>query len=174
MYTIYFWSAVIGGGLLGIQLLLTLFGGDSDVDGDVDVDVGADGIGLSFRTAVAFLTFFGIAGMMCLRSDFSQGKSLTIAVLAGAAAFWLVGLAMLQLSRLKSSGNVDINNAVGVEARVYLTIPAERGGQGQVTVPIQGRTMQYKAVTSGPAIKTGEFCKVLAVHAGDTLEVETV
>jgi len=170
MYTIYLWSALIGGGLLVLQLLLTLLGGDSDVDGEVDV--GADGPGLSFRTAVAFLTFFGLGGMISVRSGFSPLVSLGLACLAGATAFWLVGLAMYQVSRLRSSGNVDIANAVGVEGKVYLTVPAERSGEGRVTVPIQGRTMQFKAVTRGPEIKTGGLCKVLSVHAGDTLEVE--
>ena len=93
-------------------------------------------------------------------------------VAAGSLAFWLVGLAMLQLSRLRSSGNLKIENAVGVEARVYLEVPGERAGTGTVTVPIQGRSKQYKAVTRGPAIATGQFCKVVGVHAGNTLEVE--
>jgi hypothetical protein len=178
MYLIYFWSAAVGGGLLVISLLLTLLGGDADADVDVDVDADLDGDvaggGLSFRTVVAFLTFFGLTGMLGLKLGWSEVLSLGVAVLAGGCAFWLVGLAMLQLHRLRSSGNVDINNAVGVEGKVYLKIPPERSGTGTVTVPIQGRTMQYKAVTKGAEIKTGEFCRVIAVHAGDTLEVEAV
>ena len=176
MYTIFFWSAAVGGGLLVISLLLTLLGGDADGDFDVDAEVDADvsGGGLSFRTVVAFLTFFGLTGMLGLSMGWSQIVSLGAAVLAGGAAFWLVGLAMYQLYRLRSSGNVDIANAVGVEAVVYLKIPRERTGTGAVTVPIQGRTMKYKAVTKGPEIKTGEFCRVAAVHAGDTLEVEAL
>lgn len=172
MHTFYLWSAMIGGGLLVLQLLLTLVGGDSDVDGEVDA--GADGAGLSFRTAVAFMTFFGLAGMMALNAGFSPVLSLALACLAGAVAFWLVGLAMFQVSRLRSSGNVDIANAVGAEARVYLRVPAERSGEGRVTVPIQGRTMQYRALTRGPELATGSLCRVVAVHAGDTLEVEPV
>jgi len=176
MYSIFFWSAAVGGGLLVISLLLTLIGGDADSDFDVDADVDGDvsGGGLSFRTVVAFLTFFGLTGMLGLSLGWSPIVSLGVAVLAGGLAFWLVGLAMYQLYRLRSSGNVDIGNAVGVEARVYLKVPAERTGTGSVTVPIQGRTMQYKAVTKGAAIKTGDFCRVVGVHAGDTLEVEAV
>ncbi len=172
MYTLYMWSALIGGGLLVLQLLLTLLGGDSDVDGEADV--GADGAGLSFRTAVAFLTFFGLGGMIGLNAGLSPAFSLALACLAGAVAFWLVGLAMYQVSRLRSEGNVDINNAVGVEAKVYLKIPAERGGEGRVTVPIQGRTMQYRAITGGAELQTGALCRVVAVHAGSTLEVESI
>lgn len=170
--TIFLVSAIGGGALLVLQILVTLIGGDSDVDGDLDGGLDGDAGGLSFRTVVAFVTFFGIAGKAALAGGMGPWAALGVAVAAGSLAFWLVGLAMLQLSRLRSSGNVQIENAVGVEARVYLAIPGERSGTGRVTVPVQGRTVQYKAVTRGPEIATGQFCKVVAVHAGDTLEVE--
>lgn len=170
--TIFLVSAIAGGALLVLQILVTLIGGDSDVDGDLDGGFDGDTGGLSFRTVVAFVTFFGIAGSAALSSGMGPWAALAVAVAGGSLAFWLVGLAMLQLSRLRSSGNVSIQNAVGVEARVYLAVPGERSGTGTVTVPIQGRTMQYKAVTRGPEIATGQFCKVVGVHAGDTLEVE--
>ena len=163
----------MGGVLLVVQTLLALLGGDSDVDLEAD-DLSGGGSALSFRTVVAFMTFFGLAGLACLRADYSTTRTLLVALGAGATAFWLVGLAMYQLYRLRSSGNVDIANAVGVEAVVYLKIPRERTGTGAVTVPIQGRTMKYRAVTKGPEIKTGEFCRVAAVHAADTLEVEAL
>jgi ABC-type transport system involved in cytochrome c biogenesis permease subunit len=173
--TIFLVAALAGGALLVIQIALSLIGSDSDVDGDLDVDVGDAGdIGghLSFRTVVAFVTFFGIAGRAALAAGLSSMAALGIAIVVGSLAFWLVGLALLQISRLRSSGNVEVQNAIGVEARVYLAIPAARSGSGAVTVPIQGRTMQYKAVTRGAAIATGQFCKVVGVLAGDTLEVE--
>jgi len=176
LQTIYLGAAVIGGALLLISIVLALFGGDADADvdfdGDIELDHGDIGGHLSFRTVVAFVTFFGIAGMACARAGLSTGVSLVVAVTVGSLAFWLVGLAMVQLSRLRSEGNVDIRNAVGVEGKVYLTVPGERSGTGRVTVPIQGRSMQFKAVTRGPELPTGRLCKVVGVHAGDTLEVE--
>ena len=171
MPTIYLACATVGGALLVIQILLTVFGGDADVDADVPDDVGGSGIGV--RTVVAFFTFFGIAGMAAQEKGFSPGATLAIAVLSGAVAFGLVAFGMVQLYRLRSSGTVDINNTVGVEAKVYLTVPAERSGEGRVTVPVQGRTQQYKAITSGPEIPTGQLCRILAVHAADTARSRT-
>lgn len=172
--TIFLLAALVGGGLLVLQILLTLLGGHGDVDGDVDgIDGHVDGGSpLSFRTIVAFVTFFGIGGKAALGAGLSPALALGAAAAAGTVAFWLVGLAMLQLSRLRSSGNLQIENAVGVEGRVYLSIPAAREGTGAVTVAIQGRSVQFKAVTRGAALATGQLCKVVAVHAGDTLEVE--
>ncbi len=170
--TIYLGAAVLGGALLLIQIGAALLGGgDVEVDADVDVDAADAGGHLSFRTVVAFVTFFGVAGMAARSSGVERPLSVAIALVAGSLAFWLVGLAMLQLSRLRSSGNVEIRNAVGQEAKVYLAVPAAGSGTGTVTVAIQGRTVQFKAVTSGEAIATGRFCKVVGVHAGDTLEV---
>jgi hypothetical protein len=81
---------------------------------------------------------------------------------------------VLQFDRLRASGTVDINNAVGVEGKVYLTIPGSAGGEGAVTIAIQGRTMQFKAITKGVELKTGALCRVAAVRSNDTLEVESV
>jgi len=174
LQTIYLGAAVLGGALLLIQIVLALLGGDSDVDGDLDAaaDSGDFGSHLSFRTAVAFVTFFGIGGMAASRGGYGAPVSLAVALALGSLAFWLVGLAMVQLSRLRSEGTVDIRNAVGAEGRVYLTVPAERAGSGSVTVPIQGRSMQFKAVTAGPELATGQLCKVVGVHAGNTLVIE--
>jgi hypothetical protein len=172
LQTIYLGAAVIGGALLLIQIVLALVGGDSDVDGDLDVDHADFGGHLSFRTVVAFITFFGIGGMAAARSGLGAGASLALALAGGSLAFWLVGMAMVQLARLRSEGTVDINNALGAEGRVYLTVPGDRSGTGSVTVPIQGRSMQFKAVTAGPELATGRLCKVVGVHAGNTLLIE--
>lgn len=173
MKLIYLASAAVGGVLLVVQTLLALLGGDSDVDLEAD-DLSGGGSGLSFRTVVAFMTFFGLAGLACLRADYSATRTLLVALGAGATAFWLVGLALLQLHKLQSAGNVEIANAVGTEAVVYLKVPGARRGTGAVTVPVQGRSVQFKAVTRGAELPTGEFCRVTAVRGTNTLEVELV
>ena len=182
MHLVYLISAIVGGALLLLQIVLSLFGADHDVDaGHLDVghlEVEHDGSGgaggLSFRAVVAFLAFFGITGLACLHAGLTGGVTLLIAFAAGSLSFWLTGLALVQFARLRSSGTVDVKNAVGVEGKVYLTIPSAKSGEGAVTIPIQGRTMQYRAITSGSELKTGALCRVRAVHAQDTLEVEAL
>ena len=177
LQNIFLAAAAAGGFVLVVQVALALlFGGDADADGAHDAlhDAGDAGHGVSFRTVVAFITFFGIGGMAAKGFDASTPWSLAIALLSGAAAFWLVGLAMLQLSRLRSSGTLDIHNAVGQQARVYLAIPGQEGGEGRVTVAVQGRTIQARAVTRGASLPTGGFCQVIAVRGADTLEVAAI
>jgi hypothetical protein len=182
LQTLYVGAALVGGILLLVQVAMSLlgFGGDADADiggaGDAadaaDADAGFSGF--SFRTVVAFLTFFGIGGWAALDVGLGSWMSVGVGLLSGSIAFWIVGALLSQTHRLASSGTVDIKNAVGVQARVYLTVPPERTDAGSVTVKVQGRSMQYKAVTRGREIRTGALCKVVAVASSDTLEVEAL
>ncbi len=180
LQTLYIGAALLGGFLLLIQVALSVFG--FGADGDVDVADAGDAVdaaeggfaGFSFRTVVAFLTFFGIGGWAALDAGLGAWVSVLIGAASGSLAFWIVGLLLSQTHRLASSGTVDIKNALGVEGRVYLTVPAERSGAGSVTVKVQGRSVQYKALTRGREIKTGALCKVVAIATSDTLEVEAL
>ncbi len=180
LQTIYVGAALLGGLLLLIQVALSVFG--IGADGDLDLGDAADGVdaadggfaGFSFRTVVAFVTFFGIGGWAALDGGLGAWISVFIGIGCGSLAFWIVGLLLSQTHRLASSGTVDIKNTLGVEGRVYLTVPAERSGAGSVTVKVQGRSMQYKALTRGREIKTGALCKIVAIASSDTLEVEAL
>src|SRR5205814_10731956 len=96
---------------------------------------------------------------------------LAISVVCGGAAVFLVASMMAAMSRLQSKGNLDLRNAVGAVGKVYLRVPAGRGGVGKVTLEVQGRYVEVEAVTAGPAIATGSPIRVVAVPAPDTLEV---
>ncbi|MCK6446703.1 MAG: serine/threonine protein kinase [Planctomycetes bacterium] len=182
MKMIYLGCAIAGGAVLFITLVMSLLGGVHDLDVGHEVDVGAihhgdidsQAVGLSVRTVVAFITFFGLTGMALDSASVSSAWTFVGALVAGGLAFWLVGLAMLQLNKLRASGTVEIKNSVGAQARVYLAIPGHKSGTGAVTVPIQGRTMEYRAVTSGEALPTGSYCRVVAVQASDTVEVSAL
>jgi len=198
METLYLLCAVIGGTILVVQTVLLVIGGghgDGDFDagdlhdghfeGHVDHDHGhgadhaADHAGdtflklLSFKTLVAFVTFFGLGGLACLQAGLSNVPSLAIALGAGTLALYLVGYLMTAMSRLQSKGNIDFRNAVGEHGRVYLRVPGSKEGLGKITLALQGRTVECKAVTRGAAIPSGSDVRVVSVTA-DTLEVEPV
>ncbi len=97
-----------------------------------------------------------------------------IAVVTGGIAIFLVALLMASLSRLQSKGNLDIKNAVGSTARVYLRIPGARTGPGKVTVDVQGRSVEIEATTAGPEIATGATVRVVGLADEDTLDVTTL
>ena len=127
---------------------------------------------ISFRTLVAAAAFFGVAGKAALGADISAGKSLVIAVLAGLAAMYGMYWLMQGISRLQSSGNERIGNAVGRQATVYIPVPAEGKGAGKVQLSMQNRIVEFQAVTDeAERLRTGEAVVVIAVAGSDLLRV---
>ena len=197
METIFLGCAVIGGTVLVLQTLLNLLGLAGE---GLEVDVAdgmadaADGIGdmdatdaevaqgamsevfflkmLSFRTLVAFLTFFGLAGLWAGKQGYSEGTVLLIATGAGLGAFLLVGYLFETMMRLEEKGNLDLTNAVGMVGLVYLTIPAGRARIGKVTLEVQGQRIQCKAITDGAEIPTGTTVEILKLVTPDTFLVD--
>ncbi len=175
MDDVYLWSAVGGGGLLILQVLLMLIGGDDfDGEGDIDVDGGGSTLffkALSLKTIVAFFTFFGLAGVWSTGSGWSTGSSLALASITGMLAFFVIGWVMNALMELQSSGTIQLEDAIGQTADVYLRIPGKHKGHGKVTVTCGGRTHQAKAVTSGEEIPTGRSARIVGMSSPGTLDV---
>lgn len=187
METVFLVCAVIGGTLLVIQtLMLVIGGGDTDFDdvsdvdiSDLDTDMHADEVQahdaflkiLSLKTVVAFLTFFGLSGLAAGRAQFSTTMTLVSSVGAGLVSVYIVAWLMAALARLQSRGNLDLARAPGNTAKVYVLIPAERKGSGKVTLALQGRMVECKAVTDGAEISTGTQVQVLGLVGADTLQV---
>ena len=77
-------------------------------------------------------------------------------------------------SSLKISVLITLNlkNAIGENATVYVPIPPKNQGTGKVTMQLQGRFCELEAVNAGEEmLKTGSQVLVSDV-VGDTLVVE--
>ncbi len=182
MDNVYFGCAAVGGSILALQTLASLLGfghhdadvgaADHEIDHHVDhVDGDAYMKVFTFKTIVAFLTFFGLAGLACERNGLRSASAFVLALLAGGAALYAVAWMMHALSKLQSKGNVRLENAIGLAGKVYLRIPPRREGLGKVTVEVQGRSVEVRAMTAGPELPTGAPVKIVATHEPDTLEV---
>lgn len=181
METVYFVSASIGGAILVIQTLLALFGSahaeipaDAHVEFDVAHDLNAADSFLkilSFKALVGFATFFGLAGLAADRAGFDRLPTALVALGAGIAALYAIAWMMAGLSQLRAEGTVDLANAVGTTAKVYLRVPAHGAGHGKVTVAVQGRTLETKAVTTGSELPAGTIVRVVRAPGPDLVEV---
>jgi hypothetical protein len=127
---------------------------------------------LSFRTIVAALAFFGLAGMAADAAGAETPTVLAVAIAAGAAAMFGVYGMMRGLYSLRAEGTARIHRAVGQAATVYLRIPAQRSGVGKIQLNLQNRTMEYEAVTSGDEIPSGARVTVVDIVSPDTVEVQ--
>ena len=147
-----FASAALVGGLLFIAwFFLLMIGGLAGglLDGvGVDVDMGAD---LSFKAftfqgIVAFVLMFGLVGLALSRSDQHQMVALLAGTAAGGASMWTMGKMFQVFYSVQSSGNMNIDNAVGKNGTVYMRI--KPGEVGQIQVEVQGamRTLDLSLI----------------------------
>ncbi len=180
MESFYTWCATIAGVLFLGQFVLSLLGAVDDFDFDTGDADGFDHGGttfagyFSFRAVTAAVTVFGLAGLGASRELADPNRSLLIALAAGAGVFVGVGYLLSAMTRLNASGNVDANAAVGRSANVYLTVPSEKSGQGKVTLELQGRTVEFRAVTDGEALPTGAAVTITSFQSPGVVEVEPV
>ncbi|HEY9515020.1 MAG TPA: hypothetical protein VIQ74_05005 [Gemmatimonadaceae bacterium] len=188
MDSLFILCTVLGGGVLVLQLVLGIFGIDSDHDvGHLDIDheithgsgpadashghVG-DGLHLfSVRAIAAGIAFFGLAGLAATHAGWPVLLALVAAVVPGFLAMLLVAYIMRWMLRLDSDQSIHADNAIGQGGTVYIPIPGAGAGLGKVTLALHGRTVEYEAITRGAALSTGTQVTIIDVREPDILEV---
>ena len=179
MDDLFYYSALIGGTVLVVQTLMLLIGiGGDEFDADFDAEVpdtDAAHLGmvkvLSVKALVAFFTFFGLTGLLARDSGLDLPSAGSIAIVAGAASMFLVAWLMASLSKLHSRGNLDLGQAQGATGTVYLRVHAQGGTGGRVTVELQGRRVECRAITRGEELAVGTPIVVVGQADSNTLEV---
>ena len=179
MITVYTVCAIAGAVLLIGQLLLTLTGLDSEgadvVEVGDDLEMGDEYVDthslstwffgvLTFRSIVAAVAFFGLGGRIGDAFGLPGILTFSFAVAVGLVAMVIVGWIMQTLYNLRSEGNIRIQNCIGSNGSVYLTVPGNGEGVGKVTVSVQERSVEYAAVTSGETLSTGSRVVVTGIR----------
>jgi hypothetical protein len=119
------------------------------------------------------LAVSGWGGMALLETALPESLSILISIVLGIGMLFLTAYIMKLVSRLQSSGNIDIGNAVGKVAQVYIPIAPNGTGTGKVTLTIQETYSEFSAITTAPqTLKTGSYVRVVAVSESGTLVVE--
>ena len=86
---------------------------------------------------------------------------------------WLMAWLFKLMKKLQSDGTSRIENAVGQEGSVYLTIPAQDIGKVQLSVNGRLSVMDARSANS-QTLATGSQVKVTRILNGNILEVESV
>lgn len=174
MSTLYLIAAVVGGTLTVLQWGLSALGigdSDGDVGSVVDHDAMFWGV-LSLRAILAAVTVFGLAGLSAGSMGAGTPISLPIALGGAAAAMLLVAFCLRTLNRLTDDGTARIENSIGAQGVVYVTIPAHEKGMGKVHLNLQHRTVELDAVTYDTRpIETGTRVIVTSVVGPGMVEV---
>jgi membrane protein implicated in regulation of membrane protease activity len=124
---------------------------------------------ISFRTIMAFITFFGITGTVAT----FYHASITVSLLAGVAVGLVVAYVVYRLtalvasqSRSTAATDADIKGQTG---RVEVPIPAE--GAGLVVLTLLGQNTSWAARTAdGTPVPAGALVQILD-RVGGTLIV---
>jgi hypothetical protein len=172
--TVFFLTcAILGGGVLVLQLVLSLFGIEHGGHHDLHVEHSDASEGLSLRSVRALaagLMFFGIGGLAGMQTPLGAFLGIPLGVAAGGGGLYGTAALMRSFKRLEHDGTVSLFQAVGQTGSVYLGIPAQRSGLGKVHVSVQDRLIECPAVTPEDALPTGAPVLVVDVER-DTLVV---
>ncbi len=185
MTTFYLTCALVGGVLLLAQLVFGLLGGEHDTtthDGALDgalthlhhsAHETSGGLQLfSVRALTAAVAFFGIGGLGARSLGAATPLTIVAAVLLGVMGMFGVAVSMRAMLGLQRDGTLDIRNAMGKVGTVYVPVPGALSGVGKVTLAVQGRTVEYQAVTlEGSVLPTGAPVVVVGIRDNDILEV---
>jgi len=172
-----FWCIALFASLFQILMFLgAMFGSGHDFDHDAAHD-GADGAAgaqlLSLRTLVAGAVGFGWAGVMALENEISPPVAIGLALVCGVLFMLMVFGVMRLLFSMRADGTLDYRNAVGLTGKVYVTIPAQRSGAGQVEIMLQGRLIMAAAQTDAALpLRPQSTVRVNAAQSDNTLIVE--
>jgi hypothetical protein len=171
MNTFFLVCALLGGGTLLLQLVLSLAGiveghgdfGHHDHSASAGLDL------FSVRALSAGLAFFGTGAMFGAWLGLGTWLGIPIGLITGGAAMVGVAATMRAMGRLEADGTVMTEEAIGEQGTVYLMIPAD--GRGKVHLTLRGRLVELDAVCRSGAVATGSQVLVTDVIEGDTLVV---
>lgn len=179
----FFQGVIIAAGIATIVMILQIIfllvgiGLDSSFDGDVPVDSDIDGINdggffdffglriLTVRNAFVFISLGGWSSVGIFEGSNNYPLAIILGVLIGLVAVFAASYAMKKVEEMQSNGAVDVSNAIGKIATVYLTIPANNSGRGKVNAIVQERLFEFDAMTDDvEAIPTGASVKIVAAN----------
>lgn len=171
--------AIIGGVFVIIRLILQLVGGDHGLSNGthtIDLHHSDSDVGFqifSLHSLSSFLLMFGLVGL-ALYSQSKLGVFISIigAIAAGLGSIWLIAKLFSLTSKLQSSGTIQIDNTIGTQGKVYLTIP--EGGTGRVLVSVKNSLREFDAAShDDQEIPTGTPIRVIWID-GNILVVERI
>ena len=171
-------SALVGGILFTLYFFLLMIGGiATDIfDGlfGIDVDMGADASfkALTFQGIMAFLMFFGLAGLYVTKSGGGPSPAILAGGAAGGFSMYATGKLFELFVNLQQDGTMELSEAIGAKGQVYLRIGDD--GVGQVTVEVNEAQRTFNAKSEdGTGIATGDFIEVVDT-IGEVLVVKRI
>jgi hypothetical protein len=169
MSILFVTTLAIGVAVLLLQLVLGLTGIGHH---DVFDDGGHDGLDLfTVRALAAAAAAFGVVGLLATRGGLPTVIAVVAASIAAAVSAFGVASAVRAMRRFEVDKSFDIAMTLGLEAKVSLSIPGARAGEGKVHVIAHERFLELNAVTADGDIPHGAVVTVVDTLSSDTVVV---
>lgn len=183
---VYWFLAIVSSVIFIIQAIMTFVGFDSDADieladapdaipesGDADFD--ADGFHLiSVKSVVSFILGFGWTGVLFWDTIESPLWLGLLAFIVGMVFMSLIAFLLFQVKKLDKDNTFRVDKIIGMNAEVYLRIPANRKDTGKIIVSLNGSMHELEALTDGEELATGAKVTISAKVDGETVIVEKI
>jgi membrane protein implicated in regulation of membrane protease activity len=159
--------------LIAMLVIGDLFGGDHDLSHEIaighgDVDHGGGPSVFSTRIMAAFLTAFGVGGIVGRYYDLSHPAASGVGVACGVLMSTVVFQFAKALHGQQASSALEMSGLVGSHADVSVAIPA--GGVGQVAVSAGGELTEHIARSAdGAALDRGAAVVIVSVGGGSVV-----
>ncbi len=172
----FYWLCAIFGAMVFVILMaFSFFGGHGGEvpDGDTTTEHPDAGVGFqlfSFRSAVAFVTFFGWGGVI-----YGKGgpAGFLVALACGILMMFVTASAFYFMMRMEQSGNIHPKDYVNCTGKVYLSIPGGRTAPGKISVTVRGCLREIEAV-SDEELPTGTAVTVVSHVEGQRFLVRKI
>lgn len=172
--TLFYSVGLLAGAVIIVLLLVAVIGlehGDGDFTGDHGDDWGL----LSLKPIVGFFLAFGWGGAFAINAGWSVFAASAFATLIGGCMMFGVAYVLRSTRKLQADGTIQLKNAVGTIATVYVSVPPGGQSGGQVTVPFSGRTLTLQALQAGATpIASGVKVRVTELIDQQTVRVESL
>lgn len=153
-------------------------------DGDHDAHDGAHHdsahhiSGLRIFTVRGIVAFFAVGGWLGIvlgETSLPTVPVLLISLAGGTAALIIIALLLRWSLSLQDEGNLDLHNAIGKTAQVYIPIPADGASAGKVNLVLQERFVELPAITrSHTPLRTDQVVKITGIINQNTLLVKPI
>ena len=139
---------------------------------DLDLD---DPLGIfNLRGLMSFFSIGGWVGYGLTISNFANPIAIAGGLISGLITAKATTSLTNYLMKTNNNGNIKSENAIGQIGEVYLTIPANGKDQGKVNVLVQGKLVEFDAITTkGIELKTGDKIAVIDIKENNLLVVES-
>lgn len=126
----------------------------------------------TIQTMVTFFTVFSWSSIVLVGSEVPNGIALAVGFVLGVCTMLLVAKLVQMSMRLAENGTLDLRNALGETATVYIPCPPKNQGMGKVNIMLQGQLREVGAFNNGnETLTTGTQVTVVDVR-GDEVVVE--